>query len=341
MSDFKTIPNFSDYAINTDGVIINRKTNKQSQPHFNFKGYIVHHLKRDDGVNKTLLLHRLLMMVFHPVENMEELTIDHVDGDKCNNSLSNLEWVSARENIARAQEMGKYVGDHRTPIETLNPLTGEIKFYKSISECKNSLNLGRSSIQYRLSQSPSRVFPEGLQYRRASPGTSWVNASATPILDMMKNGIKKHVLLKDVGSEEEHEFDSLTDVCEFLNKSAPFVSKFVKQGWNQPVVPGGYILKFSYDPSPWRKCEYWNELTHLYSTYSPTEVYDKKKKELRRFESLIEASKFYGIKWRAAQYRASTKGRVVFSDQTKWGYFPSISEQLNVPSESNLRVISL
>ena len=36
-------------------------------------------------------MHRLMMIIFHPVENMEKLVINHIDGNKSNNNLENLE----------------------------------------------------------------------------------------------------------------------------------------------------------------------------------------------------------------------------------------------------------
>lgn len=42
-------------------------------------------------------------MVFSPIENMENLQVNHIDGDKANNKL---EWYSASENQQHAFDMG-------------------------------------------------------------------------------------------------------------------------------------------------------------------------------------------------------------------------------------------
>ena len=50
------------------------------------------------GNQKTFLLHRILAEAFIPnPENKAE--VNHKDGNKLNNSLENLEWVSRSENI--------------------------------------------------------------------------------------------------------------------------------------------------------------------------------------------------------------------------------------------------
>lgn len=53
---------------------------------------------------KLVLAHRLVMKTWCPCENMGQLTIDHLDHNKRNNRLSNLEWVTREENERRAIE---------------------------------------------------------------------------------------------------------------------------------------------------------------------------------------------------------------------------------------------
>lgn len=47
-------------------------------------------------------IHRLVMLTWRPNENAEKLTVDHLDHNKRNNELANLEWVTAAENCQRA-----------------------------------------------------------------------------------------------------------------------------------------------------------------------------------------------------------------------------------------------
>lgn len=46
--------------------------------------------------------HRLVMMTWRPTRDMESLTVDHLDHNKRNNTLTNLEWVTEEENNKRA-----------------------------------------------------------------------------------------------------------------------------------------------------------------------------------------------------------------------------------------------
>lgn len=53
-------------------------------------------------LRKFVLVHRLVMLTWQPRSDAEYLTVDHIDHNKRNNSLYNLEWVSREENQRRA-----------------------------------------------------------------------------------------------------------------------------------------------------------------------------------------------------------------------------------------------
>ena len=55
------------------------------------------------NVHRQILAHRVVMLTWRPTANAENLTVDHLDHNKRNNSLDNLEWVSEEENQRRAK----------------------------------------------------------------------------------------------------------------------------------------------------------------------------------------------------------------------------------------------
>lgn len=59
-----------------------------------------------DGSKRTFRAHRLVLMAFNPVEGMEDLEVNHIDGNKKNNKLENLEWCTASENQLHAFRTG-------------------------------------------------------------------------------------------------------------------------------------------------------------------------------------------------------------------------------------------
>lgn len=71
-------------------------------------GYIDVQLCKD-GVVKHHLIHRL---VAHAFISQSDMQVNHKDGNKQNNHLSNIEYCTASENqIHRSQVLGKCIGD--------------------------------------------------------------------------------------------------------------------------------------------------------------------------------------------------------------------------------------
>lgn len=72
---------------------------KQNLPiKINAKGYV--YVKTRCGYKSA---HRLVMLTWAPIPNAESITVDHLDHNKRNNAISNLEWVSKETNLERAQ----------------------------------------------------------------------------------------------------------------------------------------------------------------------------------------------------------------------------------------------
>lgn len=58
-----------------------------------------------DGKPKTHSVHQLVAVTF--IENPDNLpAVNHIDADKTNNNISNLEWVTVKENQQHASRMG-------------------------------------------------------------------------------------------------------------------------------------------------------------------------------------------------------------------------------------------
>ena len=69
------------------------------------KGYLRVNLRTTTG-SHFFMLHRLVLCAFCPVENSLCLQVNHIDGVKTNNRLSNLEWCTQKENMEHSVKMG-------------------------------------------------------------------------------------------------------------------------------------------------------------------------------------------------------------------------------------------
>lgn len=102
----QVLKDFPAYLISEDGRIFSTRRNKFLRPGLSSEGYPTVSVTREKK-KYIRTVHRLLALAFLP--NPAGLPqVNHKDGDKKNFSLSNLEWVSASENIQHAyDELGK------------------------------------------------------------------------------------------------------------------------------------------------------------------------------------------------------------------------------------------
>ena len=94
--------------------------------------------------NITYRLHRIIALTFidNP-ENKEQ--VNHIDGNKLNNSVSNLEWVTNKENQIHKFKIG--LGNNYTrKIVQYDLEMNKLKEFNSIIEASKELNIGKSNI---------------------------------------------------------------------------------------------------------------------------------------------------------------------------------------------------
>lgn len=95
------------YYIDKEGRVISyykgRRRELSCPP--NRKGYSHVGLRKKDGRRQSLLVHRLIAMAFISNPDGKE-QVNHMDGDKRNNRISNLEWATNTENMRHSWAIG-------------------------------------------------------------------------------------------------------------------------------------------------------------------------------------------------------------------------------------------
>lgn len=99
----KQIKNYENYNIYDNGDVENIINHKILKGSLSENGYKYYRLSKD-GKKKMFYAHRLVAEAF--IENENNLpVVNHKDGDKLNNNVNNLEWVSYSENVKHAHQM--------------------------------------------------------------------------------------------------------------------------------------------------------------------------------------------------------------------------------------------
>ena len=109
-----------DYYVTDDGRVWSDRTQKFLSFQYDKNGYVKIQMRSTDNCSHRYSVHRLVMENFCPVENMDKLQVNHKDGNKTNNRLENLEWVTCEENIHHAIQ-----NNLRAPINGSAKLTEE------------------------------------------------------------------------------------------------------------------------------------------------------------------------------------------------------------------------
>jgi len=140
---WKIIRQFPNYEVSNDGKVRNTKTKKLLKPYVNKGGYFAVGLSKDGKIFQRLI-NRLVAEAFIPnLENKPQ--VNHKNGDKINNHVDNLEWVTAYENKKHAIENGLCSNSMRKVAQYT--LDGKfVAEYRSLSEAAFSVGGHQSGI---------------------------------------------------------------------------------------------------------------------------------------------------------------------------------------------------
>lgn len=110
------------YFITEDGRVFSSSrgnTMYELKPSLNKNGYLGVGLVNTEGTITHCPIHRLVMSTFDPRPDMHELEVDHIHGNKLDNRVSELKWVTHSENMVNAAQKG---------------LTAHKKIYRTVSD---------------------------------------------------------------------------------------------------------------------------------------------------------------------------------------------------------------
>ncbi len=128
---FKEIPGYGGrYFINENGdvwsIAIAKLMSQQRDEKHPYPWLL---LRCNDGKNRTIAVHRMMGRTWlelppGPIGSKKgQYCINHKDGDKCNNNVANLEWVTCEENVRHAWTNGlnQSIGEN-SPVAKLNSI---------------------------------------------------------------------------------------------------------------------------------------------------------------------------------------------------------------------------
>lgn len=208
------------YLISKEGLVLSLQVQRLLNPHLETNGYWYLSIRYKNS--NSYPLHRLLANTFIPnPNNLPE--VNHKDGNKLNNSLDNLEWVTGSNNIRHAftNNLTKYKAliDYNDIDSIINKLLTD----ESSNLCSLSRELGisgKSGSLYRLIE----------RHLIRENNIDLLNQIKTTIFKRKGQATAKKIIAKDVATEEELEFKSLREAADYYGISHANVCRCCKSG---------------------------------------------------------------------------------------------------------------
>jgi hypothetical protein len=171
--EFFNIPNYNGYKINKKGDVYSDKS-KQILKTRICNGYKTINIVIDKK-NNNLTIHRIVALTFLPKPEGKDI-VNHINSDKLDNRLENLEWVTQKENTSAH---GKQI-HHPKKVNQLDMDGNIIATFNSLLEAGNAIGFSASSISKAV-----------LGINNSAGGFKWAYTEADNVINIdLSNGNK-------------------------------------------------------------------------------------------------------------------------------------------------------
>lgn len=299
---FYEIPYYSNYVISKEGVVLFKPLGRPLKGSINPAGYVNIRIKDDLGKTLTWGLHRLLCYVFkHPNKPIINLVINHIDGNKSNNNLDNLEWTTYLGNMYHAG--ANNLTSKCTPFLVRDINTGIVEKYPSAVDYARKTGLSKDAVLWRLKKGVEYVFPENKQYKRGLKEPIW--PSEYELIYLNGNNFKP-LKVKNVLTGKITTYNKISDMANDFDISPSTATTWINKK-NQPVLPGYIQLKWQSDKTDWRIVkDPYQELKEFENLVSVKLIQESTNEEII-FNSCVDCAKFLNISPNVLNYRLKKK----------------------------------
>lgn len=248
MPGFYHIPRFTRYLISRDCRIFSTQTGKFLKCHVSSAGYSSIRVTDDKDTSQVVSVHVLVATTFKGSWNVHEgMHVDHIDGNRLNNELDNLEWVSQAENNRRAK-LHEYNRPTRRRVLVRNIADDTVEIHESIAAVARRFDVRPSSIFHHLNS--ANRFPvykrEFLIWYEGDNGGKLVDGH----LESIKFSSRpRQVVAKSIETSTETTYASASEFCRATGLSRKRAFNSLTNG-NQKVIDG-LVFKYLDDPREW------------------------------------------------------------------------------------------
>jgi len=140
----KKIKEFPKYSITKKGEVYSHYRNRNMTPKLKNTGYLVVNLRKNNKPYQKRI-HRLVAGAYLPNPNNYKV-VNHIDGNKRNNKLENLEWCTNSDNINHAIKTNLQKLSYKKVIQIDSTTNKIIKIHNSVKEAALCAGISMTSM---------------------------------------------------------------------------------------------------------------------------------------------------------------------------------------------------
>lgn len=215
-SVFYICPEVELLAVSCEGLVLNTKTLKQLSTYTTTDDTVIVSLY-SNGKLKSYSVHRLLASVFvgrpsrHLDKSLKCLEVNHVDGNRRNNEITNLEWITTAENSLHGHLSGLFPRDK--PVLAKNVKTGEVLRFLSSKQCADRFEIHRATFWKHLEQGDKARFHKNGSIFKYDDGEIWPDVDFKNLKELGNGNQKRFVKMKDIKKSVDYLFPGLKESC--------------------------------------------------------------------------------------------------------------------------------
>lgn len=215
MIGFYRVPSYEEIYVSRTGEVWSEKYSRRLWVYHGGKGYPTCRIRHEN-----VYLHRLLCETFIVRPQCEtKLHVNHIDGNKKNYDLANLEWVTPSENSHHAYRAG--LRTENRPVLLKDLTTGNVEEFISVGACAKYLRKNTGAIHGFLNGTKSG--PYLAQYDLTYKGRCW-NEFTEKDVGAHRQGYPRPVVATDLMSGVSTIYASASKAGDALGMRGPEVS---------------------------------------------------------------------------------------------------------------------
>jgi predicted RNA-binding protein with PUA-like domain len=199
---FRYIPNHTRYAIDIDCNVIDTVTNKIVTERKTTQYEDVYLYSPDRNSNKNIKAHRLLAFAWlYNTDFINKPIINHIDGNKHNNKLTNLEWCSYKENCNHALDTGLNLSQIKMMSRDIK--NGQVVIYRSGAHLSKVLGMTNVTPKNYTDRLPGYLYKGRYEIKFFDDKSPWYYEKIDDSFKYSKPIITITVINKNTGSIEK------------------------------------------------------------------------------------------------------------------------------------------